>query len=295
MRGVINFLKPPGMTSFQAVNLVRKMTKARKAGHTGTLDPGAAGVLPICIGKATKIVQFLTAEEKEYRAEIYLGISTTTGDAFGEVVERKEAKADLLQVLKVLSELRGKIEQIPPLYSAVKYKGKRLYELARKGQEVEPEPREVEIKNINLVKYSYPLLMIDVVCSKGTYIRSLARDIGEELGVPAHLSFLLRLRSGDFTLDRALTAEELTEFIRDNKQNYLVPVASALKKFPAVYIDGADRKRAINGAPLRKYRCKEQMGVAAGQLVRVFTVHGEFISIGRIDAAGIIKAVRVFT
>ncbi|MEC9488885.1 MAG: tRNA pseudouridine(55) synthase TruB, partial [Halanaerobium sp.] len=265
----------------------------RKAGHTGTLDPGAAGVLPVCLGKATRIAEYLTGETKEYRAEVMLGIATTTEDAFGEVVERSEKEIRLQQIREVLPRFLGEIEQVPPIFSALKHKGQRLYELARKGQEVEVEPRQVRISRLELLKFSSSRLLLDVECTSGTYIRSLARDLGIALGIPAHLSFLLRTRSGGFGLTGAVTPEELVKNNEGAGDGLVMSIPAALSSLPAIFIESAERRKAVNGAPLRNYLPGE-VKVEKGDLVRVFTRDKEFISIGRIGPTGTIKAVKVF-
>jgi tRNA pseudouridine55 synthase len=213
MDGILNLLKPPGMTSHDVVNVVRRALGVKKVGHTGTLDPGVAGVLPICVGKATRLAEFVTGEDKAYRAEITFGIETDTQDSFGQITSRRDGshltKGD---VAYALLKFQGTISQVPPMVSAIKVKGKRLYELAREGVEVERAPRPITIYRAQLLDFrpgAHPLAFVDVVCSKGTYIRTIAADLGAALGVGAHMSYLVRTRSGSFTLAEAATLEEL--------------------------------------------------------------------------------------
>lgn len=225
MDGIINVLKPIGMTSTDVVRWVLRNTPAQKAGHIGTLDPGAAGVLPICVGKATRLAEYHSVQGKTYRAEITLGITTDTQDAFGEEISRvipgviKEDFAD------ILTKFTGHINQIPPMYSAVKRNGKPLYAYARQGLEIVRENREVEISKIQLLEWHqeiFPRALLDIECSKGTYIRTLCHDIGQELGCGAHLSFLLRLRAGHFTLDASHTLEEIAHYLSEQADDFIL-------------------------------------------------------------------------
>lgn len=219
MHGVINLLKPPGMTSHDAVALVRRATGIKRVGHTGTLDPAAAGVLPICIGQATRLVEYLQAGSKEYIAEITFGHETDTLDAVGKVVAQADASGVTLETLRAaLDPLRGTIQQTPPLYSAIKQGGKKLYELARGGAdetEIEIASREVVIYCLSVTRFdegtitSPPRAMLRIECGGGTYIRSLVRDIGRALGSFATMTFLVRTRNGSFDLDAARTVEEI--------------------------------------------------------------------------------------
>lgn len=210
--GVINFLKPPGMTSHDAVAFVRRVLKEKRVGHTGTLDPGAAGVLPICVGQATRLVEDLQAGTKRYLAEATFGSETDSGDLLGEVVRTSDASALQLESLRaVLERFRGEIEQTPPLHSAIKVGGQKLYDLARSGQTVEIPTRRVIISHLQVTRWqdgANPRAILDIECSGGTYIRSLVRDIGRELSSAATMSFLLRSRSGLFSLENAVTPEE---------------------------------------------------------------------------------------
>ncbi|RMD94751.1 MAG: tRNA pseudouridine(55) synthase TruB [Calditrichaeota bacterium] len=209
----INLNKPPGWTSFQVVKAVRRLVKT-KVGHAGTLDPFATGVLIVCTGNATKQINLFMDYEKEYLATLELGKITDTYDCTGVVLEEKkppEVKLDQLQ--NVCEKFEGEINQVPPMYSAVKIRGTRLYKLARKGIIVEREPRKVRIKKIEIVSYDHPLVTLRVICSKGTYIRSLAHDIGKELGYGAHLKSLIRTRIGPYHIDNSLSIKEFEQAI----------------------------------------------------------------------------------
>lgn len=212
MDGIINLNKPPGITSFKAVDIIRRLTGIKKVGHAGTLDPSASGVLIICLGSYCKRSDQIMASDKEYEAEITFGTATDSGDSDGKITEQKEVSVEPGPLRKAISSLTGQIEQIPPMVSAIHHKGKRLYELARKGITVERAPRKVTINSIDLLSFDdgpNPKARIRVSCSKGTYIRTLCEDIGKALGVPAHESVLVRTRSGKFDLSKSITLEEL--------------------------------------------------------------------------------------
>jgi len=208
MHGVIILNKPKGMTSFAVVNAIHKLTKT-KAGHAGTLDPMAEGVLVVLLGKFTKKAKEFESSLKEYEAEITFGIETDSLDSTGRITSRKEVAITEQQLRDVMGQFVGEIEQVPPMVSAIHYKGKRLYELARKGIEVERSPRKITIHKLELKSFSPNKASFIVSCSKGTYIRSLCADIGSKLGCGAHMSKLTRIRSGDFSIDNALTLEEI--------------------------------------------------------------------------------------
>jgi tRNA pseudouridine55 synthase len=258
MEGVLLLNKPAGMTSHDCVAKMRRLAKTKKVGHTGTLDPDVTGVLPICLGRATKIVEYLTASSKTYEAEITIGFSTTTEDSSGEEVSRKIVNNPIKkeEVEKIFLSMLGEIEQIPPMYSAVKVKGKKLYEYARAGIEVERPSRIItisellllgEIENENkLTKFRFR-----VTCSKGTYVRTLAVMIGERLGYPAHMSHLIRTKSGEFDLVNCLTFEEVEEAI-DNEtlQDSLLSIGEALKDLPKLVIHDTLTEKVKNGAVL---------------------------------------------
>lgn len=246
MDGIVNVLKPPGMTSHDVVQFIRRTLKIKKAGHTGTLDPGVAGVLPVCLGKATKVAQYVTDSGKSYRAEITFGITTSTQDKYGEVT--REAETSTLtgeKIAAVLAGFEGTVLQVPPMTSAIRHQGRKLYELAREGLEIEREPRAVQIYGIAPVRIytagvSHPKAIFDVSCSKGTYIRTLCHDIGESLGCGAHMSFLIRTGSGPFLLEEAVTLEEISQLaLTDRIDEILLPLESALKHLPSVVVKKA--------------------------------------------------------
>lgn len=210
MFGFLNVYKPEGITSHDVVSALRRITKVKQIGHTGTLDPFAEGVLPICIGKATRLIEYLD-DDKAYTGTIQLGSSTTTYDLEGEEVNSSDKKVTFNEIEAALDKFRGEIEQLPPIYSAIKVNGKKLYEYAREGKEVKIEPRGVNISNLQILNF-YPetrQLELHIECSKGTYIRSIANDLGEELGTYGHLVKLVRVKAGMFEVNNAVSLEHI--------------------------------------------------------------------------------------
>nr|WP_096440594.1 tRNA pseudouridine(55) synthase TruB [Alteribacter populi] len=257
-QGILPLWKEKGKTSFDCVKEMQRLFELKKIGHTGTLDPDVEGVLPICIGKATKLVEYLTAEGKEYEGEATLGYSTTTEDASGEVVERKRIEKTLLddEIDGTLLRLVGTISQTPPMYSAVKVKGKRLYEYARQGIEIDRPSRQVQIYELvrtSPVKQEDGLLSFRfrVKCSKGTYIRTLAVTMGEMLGYPSHMSSLRRTASGSFIKADCYTEHQLMALKEKGMlHEALYPIEYALKNWPRMTIDKNMEEKVINGAVL---------------------------------------------
>jgi tRNA pseudouridine55 synthase len=259
--GVLPLHKPRGMTSHDCVMKLRKLLKTRKVGHTGTLDPEVNGVLPICVGKATKIAQYVTDFPKEYVAQVTLGKSTTTEDQTGEVVEQKLVTETITRqrIEDVLQQFKGVITQIPPMYSAVKVNGRKLYEYARAGETVERPARQITIHDIELLdakeKESFQgdevSFSIRVACSKGTYIRTLATDIGAKLGYPAHMSSLVRTASGPFQLDDTVTFEQLENLLEEGKESELfMSIEESLSHFPKWVVNDKLAQKIKNGSVL---------------------------------------------
>jgi tRNA pseudouridine55 synthase len=212
INGIINLDKPLGLSSNQALQKVKYLLNAKKAGHTGSLDPLASGVLPLCFGHATKVSSLLLDSDKRYHAGIFLGHRTTTGDKEGDSIGPISHNViDIQEIVQVLKQFTGKQQQLPPMYSALKFEGQPLYKLARKGIDIERDTREIIIHSINVINYQYPELLIDVSCSKGTYIRSLAEDIGNVLECGAHLYSLRRVQAGDFLIENSYTLKQLAE------------------------------------------------------------------------------------
>lgn len=241
--GLLLLDKPEGLSSNQTLQAVKRLFKARKAGHTGSLDPLATGLLPICLGEATKISTYLLGARKHYRVCAKLGIRTDSADAQGRVIDRREVPKLDKQVLEnAMEPLRGDIEQLPPMYSALKHKGQRLYELARAGIEVERRARPVRIERFELLQKERDLLEFDIQCSSGTYIRTLVDDLGENLGCGAHVTVLRRLSVSPFETPRMYTLEELDHLMADSGiealDSTLLQIDSALSHWPAIYLDG---------------------------------------------------------
>lgn len=235
MRGAINVLKPPGMTSHDVIKFLRNQLQFKKIGHCGTLDPVAAGVLPVFIGRATKAIEFFMEDDKEYVAELIFGVTTDTGDLEGNITNICQPNIDRFRLKEILKEFTGEIIQIPPMYSAVRHKGKKLYELARQGVTVERNPRTVKIDSLDLLDFDEKKALVKVACSKGTYIRTLCEDIGRKLGCGACLSCLVRTRSGFFLIENSVTLEEIKEYVdTDRAKELLTPVDQWLQNMPVI-------------------------------------------------------------
>lgn len=250
VNGVLLLDKPVGVSSNRALQMARRLLNARKAGHTGTLDPMASGLLPVMLGEATKFSADLLDADKSYRATVRLGVTTTTGDAEGEEVERRPVDSAPGGVARVLARFTGAIEQVPPMHSALKRDGRPLYELARAGIEVERAPRGVRIDRLQLIEQSGDTLVVDVDCSKGTYVRVLAEDIGKALGCGAHLAALRRTRVGPLTLDDAVELGALEAMEPDARRRYLRPVDELLDTLPSVALDAELTQRFRQGQRL---------------------------------------------
>lgn len=246
--GILNLLKPPGMTSHDVVSRVRRKTGIKRVGHAGTLDPEAAGVLPVCVGSATRLIQYLDHRKKIYRAEMQLGVETTTQDLTGEILRTTEYTPDLELIINTLNNFIGEYAQTPPMYSSVKKNGKKLYELAREGKEVERKVKSRFIYSINPVSFNNKKALFDVVCSEGTYIRTLCHDAGKIMGCGAAMSFLLRKESCGLSLEHSQTLEEF-EDAKDWTVYCLLP-DKPLKHLPAITIDQKQSHRVQNGNPI---------------------------------------------
>ena len=280
--GFININKPPGMTSHDVVNRVRRIFNTKKVGHTGTLDPFATGVLPIAVGCATKFIEYLNDCDKSYRAEILFGIETTTGDITGEVIKECQLKAPLAvdKINEILKTFIGNIQQTPPKYSAIKIDGRKAYELARKKVDFSMPSREVVIYKIDIVDLTEDTLIVDVDCSKGTYIRSLAVDIGKSLGTLATLKTLQRTRAGNFKIDNSVVLEEL-------KSENIISVDTCLEHLPRLELPPHRLKAFSSGLSTRLSR-----NLSEGSLYRVY-LNGEFIGTGKI-VDGELKSDKIF-
>ena len=263
--GVLLLDKPGGMTSNSALQSARRLFSAAKAGHTGTLDPLATGLLPVCFGEATKFSADLLDADKTYEAEVLFGITTDTGDSEGEAIRTCAPHFSLSDLEVVLGRFRGPITQIPPMYSALKREGKPLYELARQGVEVERQPREVTIHELQLLDFSGDRCRLRVSCSKGTYIRTLAEDIGNALGCGAHLTALRRTRVGSLTITGAVTLDQLSAIAEDERTAYLQPPDALLQTLPIVRLNEDDTCRFSHGNPVSvAFACEGKCRVYCG-------------------------------
>lgn len=278
MNGILNIFKPMGMSSFDVVRVVKKVAKTGKVGHTGTLDPEATGVLPICIGRATKIIDYIMDSEKVYEVTFKLGIRTTTYDLEGEVLEERDtSNLSDNDILNVIKEFIGEYTQVPPMYSALKQNGVRLYELARKGIEVEREGRLINIYNIEDINIDNPYVSMKVTCSKGTYIRSLCYDIGEKLGVFATMTKLNRSKTSVFSQENSININDLTE---ENIENYVITMEEALNKYESITVYGKYTKLLINGVRVADNRFTKDK-VINSLLYRVYDENKNFIGLGK--------------
>ena len=302
--GIFVIDKAMGMTSHDVVARVRRLARQRRVGHAGTLDPAATGVLPVCLGQATRVAEYLSESGKAYRATIRFGIVTDTYDTEGAVIREAPVSLREEEIAAVLPSFLGEQMQLPPAYSAIKREGQPLYKLARAGQEVTLEPRPIVIYALHIVSWSSPDLVLDVECGKGTYIRSLAYDLGECLGPGAHLAALIRTRSGPFTLKQALTLEALEEALAgDGWSDHLYAPDEALLDHRAAILADKHEASMRNGQPLRfesppiastpavasgeaAASTGDSAPTAEGELLRAYSTDGRFLGIARWNATG---------
>lgn len=290
MNGIINVLKPAGMTSFDVVGFLRRISGQKKIGHTGTLDPMAVGVLPICLGSATKAIEFMMEKDKVYRAEMSLGVSTDTEDSTGQVQKYTPCCATDEEIREAISTFVGNIAQIPPMYSALKVNGKKLYELARQGQVIEREARNITVYSIDVIKiwkdrikascngnleeYKVVKVLMDVHCSKGTYIRTLCNDIGNALNCGGCMSFLIRKAAGEFDLSNAVSIEEITDlFDKGQLSDALLPVERVFLKLPHIKLSQQETFKYSNGTWI-------DVCVKKDLLYRIYDNNGSFLGLG---------------
>ncbi len=285
------------MTSHDVVAHVRKLLGQKRVGHTGTLDPLATGVLPICVGQATRVAEYLSEGGKAYRATIRFGVETTTYDAEGEVIREAPVALTREEIEAALPKFLGEQKQVPPVYSAIKRDGKPLYALARAGEDVTAEPRRVRIDALTILSWEPPDLTLDIECGKGTYIRSLAFDLGRRLGPGAYLAGLIRTRSGPFTLDQSVTLEELEAALAgDGWRTLLHPADEALADWGMAPLDEEGERRLRNGQTLSLPPESVTAGTAVSELLRAYASDGRFLGILRWDgAASTWRPHKVFT
>lgn len=282
MNGILNLLKPAGMTSFDVVGYLRGVLKIKKIGHTGTLDPAAVGVLPICLDNGTKLIEYLTDTDKVYRGEMTLGAETDTQDSQGRVLSTSSVSVSNEKIIETFHKFVGKHQQLPPMYSAVKIDGKKLYELARKGMTVERTPRPIEIYSLEIIHISPQepkTILFDVKCSKGTYIRTLCHDLGQAMGSLAHMSFLIRMDAGVFNISQALTLEEVAKLAEENRlHEKLISLDEVLKEYAEVFLNEQKSGKLINGLSVEI----ESSNLKHDQLVRIYNEKGDFFSVGQV-------------
>ena len=283
MNGIVIIDKPAGWTSQDVVSKLRGILKTRRIGHGGTLDPMATGVMPVFVGRATRGVEFFEHAEKTYEATIRLGLTTDTEDTSGTVLEEKEVSVSEEDFLGVLPKFRGKIQQIPPMYSALKVNGQKLYDLARKGREVERQPREIEIFKLECLEFNGAEARLLVHCSKGTYIRTLCKDIGEALGCGGCMAALRRVTAGEYTIGDAVTLDEL--IAAENPENYLRPVDSMFRNYPAVTLTPNQEKRCRNG---NAFSVTHPDGT-----YRAYGQNGDFLMLAKVEV-GVMSTIKSF-
>lgn len=278
--GIINVYKEAGFTSHDVVAKLRGILKQKKIGHTGTLDPQAEGVLPVCLGSGTRLCDMLTDKDKEYMAELLLGVATDTQDMEGRILEERPVSVSREEIRRVILSFIGQYEQIPPMYSALKVNGKKLYELARAGREVERRPRPVRIMEIEILEMKLPVVKMRVLCSKGTYIRTLCADIGEALGCGGAMKSLVRSRAGQFRLEDALTLAQLEE-LRDRNQieSVIFPVEKVFEECPVLHVKPSCEKLLKNGNAIRPGQTEEEKVYEEGRSVRFYGQENRFTGI----------------
>ena len=295
LNGILNIYKKKGFTSHDVVAIIRGVTGA-KTGHTGTLDPNAEGVLPVCLGKATRLSDYIMHSDKEYIADVILGIKTDTEDITGTVLAEQAVSLGINEINAAVSSFVGEYDQVPPMYSAIKINGKKLYEIARTGAEVERKSRRVSLLALEILEYNLPGgFKLRVNCSSGAYVRSLCRDIGEKLGIPACMGELLRTRVGKYRLENAYELDEIKQFAADGtlKDKLILP-QDALSEYPQVYIKPEFEKALINGNPLK------EESVAGGfpeesSKVLVFNSEGKLAGVYEVKSAGGSRALKAKT
>ena len=283
MDGIFNIHKPTGMTSHDVVATIRKLLKQKRVGHAGTLDPAASGVLPICMGQATRVAEYLSESGKAYSAEIVLGIVTDTYDSEGSIIRTSSVEnLSLAQIEEALQHFTGPQMQLPPRYSAIKLQGQPAYKRVRAGEEVSLEPRPIVIYQLNIIDWHSPRLTLAIECSKGTYIRSLAYDLGEYLNCGAYLDKLVRTRSGPFTLSESITLEQLADAVTLGAiEAHLYPADNVLQDYPALMLNAATDEHVRHG---NAFKYDEQPKHESTQLARVYDEAGHFLAIAEWDA-----------
>ncbi|MBI1802573.1 MAG: tRNA pseudouridine(55) synthase TruB [Chloroflexi bacterium] len=276
--GILNLNKPVGPTSAQMVTALRRLTGIDQIGHTGTLDPLAAGVLPLCVGRAVRLSEYLLHDDKVYQAEITLGVTTATDDGEGEIIAQQPVALTQEQIESALATFTGAQEQVPPQYSAIKVAGRPMYESARRGQVIEARPRRIVIHQIRLLDWQSPRIRLEIHCGKGTYIRALARDIGALLGCGAYLSALTRIGCGPLTIESSVSLEMLERSA--DWRDHLLPMDFGLTRWPVVQLSLADTQRILNGMSVHDDGAPQAL---AAPHLRAYTPAGQFVAVVKHD------------
>lgn len=279
INGIVNVYKESGFTSFDVVAKMRGIFHQKKIGHTGTLDPDAQGVLPVCLGRATKVCDLLTDKDKEYEAVMLLGMTTDTQDVSGTVLSRQEVTASEDAVKTVITSFEGEYMQIPPMYSALKVNGQKLCDLARKGIEVERKSRPVTIHKIEILEIDLPRVRMKVECSKGTYIRTLCRDIGEKLGCGACMESLLRTRVSEFRLDGALRLQQIEEMVQGEDFSFVQSVDSVFMQYDSAQVSESAKKMVENGNRIPKEMIYNMCQEKERKCIRLYDWENRFIGL----------------
>ena len=303
INGIINIYKEKGFTSHDVVAKLRGITRQKKIGHTGTLDPDATGVLPVCLGNATKLCDLLTDKDKEYETVLLLGKVTDTQDITGEVLKESAVRVTEEQVREVVNSFIGPIEQIPPMYSALKVNGKKLYELAREGKVIERKPRPITIYDITILEIKLTdechEIRLKVNCSKGTYIRTLCHDIGEALGCGGCMKSLVRTKVSKFLLEDAITLEEVQKLQQEDKLvEQVIPVADMFPQHPKLYVNEVGNRFLLNGNPLKLEHMKNKedakRSLGEHKEVRIYNIDEQFSAIYEWQGTSNLKPVKMF-
>jgi len=297
LNGVLNIDKPSGITSYETVVTIKQLTGVKRVGHAGTLDPLACGVLPICLGKATRIVEYLNELNKTYRAEVLLGKSTDTYDAEGKITDERDASfITEEQIESTMNRFRGEIAQKPPMYSALKHNGKRLYEIARKGITVYRKSRKVNIYGLELKGFNEGVVTIEVECGRGTYIRSLANDLGEALGCGAYLKSLVRTGYGPFTMKNSFSPSKVKDVFEEGRlEEIICPPDKALLHLPVVYVSSEDSWSLRNGKKVSLEVCSPKKEIIKEKPYRAYAKDGCFIGLVKADSGGdYLKPLKIF-
>lgn len=281
MDGILNIYKEKGYTSHDVVAILRKKLSIKRIGHTGTLDPNAEGVLVVCLGRATKAVTYLEADSKRYIAELTLGVTTDTGDIWGNVLSEKDVVLSEDEIKSAILSFKGKMSQVPPMYSALKVNGKKLYELAREGIEVNRKARDIEIFDIDIIEINNNKVRFEVFCSKGTYIRTLCEDMGAKLGVGGTMSALERIQAGNFKKETTIKLDEINT---ENLGSYLIDIKEVFKDYPRIELTEKDAFRYLNGI-------RFEVGYNDGGYA--IYIDDKFIGIGRVEE-GILRSEKRF-